>query len=148
GDLRDLIRTNFGGGLPLAGLRDVIPRSDFAVDLHACALGQCAGVVHEPPQQMTRCQVVFDCHSPLARSLQLRLVASERTVKRALLRVLLVSGSLPRYPISETRLVKDMTLVSFSAPDLSRGARKQAEPLPRSPECFVGGTGRNYGERK
>ena len=43
-----------------------------------------------------RCQVVCDWRSPVSRSFQTRLVASERTVKVELLRVVRDSASLPR----------------------------------------------------
>src|SRR5262249_20073291 len=89
---------------------------------------------------MTRCQVDFDCHSPVSRSFQLRLVASESTVKRALLRVDLVSASLPRNPISETRFVKDIAMVSFFCSRCRSGRETASGAAPKAKVCFFGGT--------
>src|ERR1700732_1418318 len=88
---------------------------------------------------MMRCQVDLDCHSPVWRSFQLRLVASESTVKRALLRVVLVSASLPKNPMSETRFVKDIAMVSFFCSRCRSGHETASGAAPKAQVCFFGG---------
>src|ERR1700682_4455187 len=89
---------------------------------------------------MMRCQVDFDCHSPVWRSVQLLFVASEITVKRALLRVALVSASLPKNPMSETRFVKDIAMVSFFCSRCRSGRETASGAAPKAQVCFFGGT--------
>src|SRR5579862_7036103 len=88
---------------------------------------------------MMRCQVDLDCHSPVARSFQLRLVATESTVKRALLRVVLVSASLPKNPMSETRFVKDIAMVSFFCSRCRSGRETASGAAPKAPGLLFRG---------
>src|SRR5579863_8955234 len=90
---------------------------------------------------MIRCQVVSDFHSSVSRSFQLRLVASESTVKDALLRVVLVSASLPRNPMNDTRFAYMifglLFLLRFVSGHTSRRARGAL--LPRQGLHFLEG---------
>src|SRR6266478_886572 len=89
---------------------------------------------------MIRCHVVCDCLSPVSRSFQLRLVASESIVKDALLLVVLVSASLPRNPVSDTRLAYMIFGLLFFCPrclgaHIPEGARRAA---PKARAAFSG----------
>src|ERR1700680_1506020 len=97
---------------------------------------------------MQRCQVVWLWRSPVSRSFQLRLVASERLVNEFWFLVVLISASLPRNPMRVARLAY-ITVLLFLLP-VSVGAlnseRSRSQERSGEPECIVGGTGRESGE--
>jgi hypothetical protein len=80
--------------------------------------------------------------APVSRFFQLRLVASERTVKVELLRVERDRASEPSYPIKVTLL--NISLSPFARLLIGATKDKRGRSQERSvePECFFGGTGR------
>ena len=92
------MHADLGHGFLRAVFGDVFTRLDFADDLKLGALGQSSGVFGSAAERDAFVPVVCDSRSPVWRFFQVRLVASEGTVRVELLRAARDSASEPRYP--------------------------------------------------
>jgi hypothetical protein len=90
------MHADLGDGLLCAVLGRVLACLDLTDDLNVCAFGQASGIIGGTSKSDALIQVVCASRAPVSRFFQVRLVASERTVRVKLLRVGRDSASEPR----------------------------------------------------